>query len=69
MNVVLSETQVSDLFFNHNNENMEVVYSGDTPPTVQEFEDALAADAKAFSELLGGQVEAQWLVDNYKSRR
>ena len=71
MQVVLDEIQLSDLFFNHNNQNIREAYaSADEPlqlydPTVQE---GLKKDAESFSDLMGGQVSPEWLIENYNSR-
>ena len=68
--ITLNESQISDLFFNHDNVNVQRADGAGFIglQAENEFMDALKADADEFAELLGGQVSAQWLVNDYRKR-
>ena len=69
MDITINETQLSDLFFNHDNLAMIDAYAGNEPPSEEEVQEALKKDAEKFSELLGGQVTPEWLVEDFNKRR
>ena len=65
--IVLSGTQVSDLFFNHENVNLAHALSVGNDSTKQ-IEEAVRKDAKSFSEFIGGQISAEDLAKDFISR-
>lgn len=68
--ITLNESQISDLFFNHDNRNVRLHVADEQffVANSAKFVSALTKDADEFAELVGGQVTAEWLVKNYRER-
>lgn len=69
MDAILNQTQLSDLFFNFDKLHLNELYDGtDDAPNQEEIDVALRKDAEFFSEIIGGQVSPDELVNDYKRR-
>ena len=70
--VTLNNTQLSNIFFNFQNENIEALFStsrtNKTTPTQNEILHAISLDAEVFSNLLNGQVPPDILIEYYMQR-
>ena len=74
VNIILSGSAMSDLFFNHEHPNIDAFYASnmDAGASDEQYAEMLRAaitdDAKEFLSLIGNPVETGVLVENYLSR-
>jgi hypothetical protein len=64
MPYLLTDNQMSDLFFNHEKPNLDAAYASEG--TEDDIAEALELDAKNFSDMSGAPVE--WLINDYNAR-
>lgn len=70
INIQMSGSQVSDLFFNHENPNYNALYNAaDASPSHEEVEEAVLADAEAFVHDFSIPIAAAVLAADFLARR
>jgi hypothetical protein len=71
MEVLLNSTQISDLFFNIEKPLLSEAYGLEDEkgnPDTWAISESLKAEAESFSQLVGGQVSAEWLINDFNGR-